>query len=227
MEQNNKQESDKNKPIEIGVDRLNMFYKATGDAMFETYQLLGNEVVDVSGLSKEEIRKMVDNCTKKVKYNPSKMWFDYQALFDKTRDKILGKPNNIEVKHVDFDKDLVATQAVFNDKEVWEGLLNAALDGDLKSQDKILDNINIFYNLNEDDIAYINYLFFITIQIALGDFSTTHYNEYYEEAYDDYIPTYFSMTSLKTKNNEVIKKMNFYAIVRPVLGSIFFDKNFY
>ena len=97
----------------------------------------------------------------------------------------------------------------------------------MKSQDKILDNINIFYNLNEDDIAYINYLFFITIQIALGDFSTTHYNEYYEEAYDDYIPTYFSMTSLKTKNNEVIKKMNFYAIVRPVLGSIFFDKNFY
>ena len=114
MEQNNKQESDKNKSIEIGVDRLNMFYKAMGDAMFETYQLLGNEVVDISGLSKEEIRKMVDNCTKKIKYNPSKMWFDYQALFDKTKNKVFGKTGNIEVKHVDFTKNTIARNGVFD-----------------------------------------------------------------------------------------------------------------
>ena len=89
-----------------------------GDAMYENYILLGDEVVDISGMSKQDIQKMVDNCTRKVQYNPEKMWFDYQALFDKTRNKILGKTDNIKVKYTDFDKNIIAKQAIFDNDEL-------------------------------------------------------------------------------------------------------------
>lgn len=70
-------------------DQLSLKLGSTiGDEMNKIYKLLGNEVLDISGMSKQDIRKMVDNCTRKVIYNPDMMWVDYQALFDKTRNKV-------------------------------------------------------------------------------------------------------------------------------------------
>ena len=68
---------------------------------------------------------MVDNCTRKVKYNPDIMWFDYQALFDKTRNKVFGKTDNIEVKHVDFTKNTIARNGVFDSYEIDTNMLNS------------------------------------------------------------------------------------------------------
>ena len=44
---------------------------------------------------------------------------------------------------------------------------------------------------------------------------------YLELAESDFVPTYFASDSLESKNNELIKNMNFYDITRPVMGSIF------
>ena len=46
-------------------------------------------------------------------YDPEKMWFDYQALFDKTRNRILGLNDNIKVKHTDFKENYLARLVIF------------------------------------------------------------------------------------------------------------------
>ena len=127
---------------------------------------------------------MVDNCTRKVKYNPDIMWFDYQALFDKTRNKVFGKTDNIEVKHVDFTKNTIARNGVFDSYEIDTNMLNKALEGDLKSQInmvnniwkgylKSIDNDNDDNNNNEKDLRRllnINRLYLITVNIALDKY---------------------------------------------------------
>ena len=41
----------------------------------------------------------------RVKYDPEIMWFDYQSLFDKTRNAVLDIDCNFEIKHTDFKYD--------------------------------------------------------------------------------------------------------------------------
>ena len=47
----------------------------------------------------------------------NKMWFDYEALFKKTKSFVLKQDNNIEVDHTDFDKDIVARDCLSDGKE--------------------------------------------------------------------------------------------------------------
>ena len=84
---------------------------------------------------------MVDNCTRQVYYNSEKMWFNYQALFDKTKNKVLGKIDNIKVKHTDFDKNVIAREAMFYNDKVDINLLNEVSDGDLNIQAYIQNNL--------------------------------------------------------------------------------------
>lgn len=42
-------------------------YSTIGDAMFKNDKLFGDEVVFISGMWKQEIQKIVDNYTRKVK----------------------------------------------------------------------------------------------------------------------------------------------------------------
>ena len=203
-----------------------------GDAMYENYKLLDDEVVDISGMSKQDIQKMVDNCTRKVQYNPEKMWFDYQALFDKTRNKILGKTDNIKVKYTDFDKNIIAKQAVFNSDKIDMNMLSKALDGDLNTQFEISNRLYMYstndtISFNDQEIVYINYLYLLTIQIALDEYDFHIYNRYLGHVDYDFLPTYFQKNALQNKNNKLIENMNFYAITRPVMGSIFFNREFY
>ena len=171
---------------------------------------------------------MVDNCTRKVKYNPDIMWFDYQALFDKTRNKVFGKTDNIEVKHVDFTKNTIARNGVFESDEIVTNMLNKALEGDLKNQINMVNNIWKCYLKSIDNdqedlrrLLNINRLYLITVNIALDKYDERTFGYYLELAESDFVPTYFASDSLESKNNELIKNMNFYAITRPVMGSIF------
>ena len=204
------------------------------DGMYNNAQLLGNDIIDISKMSKKDIKKMVDNCSRKVIYNKKYMWFDYQALFDKTRNKLLGKTDNIEVNYVDFEENPIAKEAIFNSDEIDTSLLKNVLNGDLDSIEKIDPIIFQYYWCKKDElsdkdqeIVYINHLYFLTIKIALCEYDEHTYYHYLEHVNSDFLPTYFSSDSLRSKNNKPIEKMNFYAIARPIMGSIFFDRNFY
>ena len=223
-------------------DELSMkIFSTIAYAMDEDHKLFGDEVINISGMSKQEIKNMVDNCTRKVKYNPEKMWIDYQALFDKTRNKVLGKTDDIKVRYVNLEENRIARNGLFYSNKMDMNMFLKALDGDLDTQLIIINNIWNYYlscdeevdNLEEicytemSDLVRKNRLYLISIRIALGKYCESDFNYYYSYANNDYLPTYFSPDFLKNKNNKLIEKMNFYAITRPVMGSHFFDENFY
>ena len=74
---------------------------------------------------------------------------------------------------------------------------------------------------------YLNIVFFFAIKISLGTCCECDWNDYTSSCCHDFVPAYFIKNALQNKNNELIEKMNFYAIVRPILGLIFFDRNYY
>ena len=97
--------------------------KNIGESMFEDRKLFRNEVINIYNLSQAEIKKIVKNCTRKLKYYLEKMWFDYQALFDKARNKILSKEDNIQVRHVDFNENIYARNGVFSGDKIDKDML--------------------------------------------------------------------------------------------------------
>ena len=103
-------------------------------------------------MSKQEIKNMVDNCTRKVKYNPEKMWIDYQALFDKTRNKVLSKTDDIKVRYVNLEENRVARSGLFYNNKMDMNMFLKALDGDLDTQLIIINNIWNYYLSCDEEV---------------------------------------------------------------------------
>ena len=49
------------------------------------------EPIDINDPENDKLILTKKTTDKKVDYKPDRMWFDYQALFDKTRNNILRK----------------------------------------------------------------------------------------------------------------------------------------
>ena len=60
----------------------------------------------------ENLIKVIINAGK------SKMWFDYEALFKKTKSFVLKQDNNIEVDHTDFYKDFVSRDCLSDGEKI-------------------------------------------------------------------------------------------------------------
>ena len=71
----------------------------------------------------------------------NKMWFDYEALFKKTKSFVLKQDNNIEVDHTDFNKDLVARDCLCDGIQNYDYYINNILNGDINIQYIALHNI--------------------------------------------------------------------------------------
>ena len=230
--------------------------KTIADGMVDTGNLLGGHdtLIDIDGFSKKQIKDIANKCTKKLKYNPDKMWFDYQNLFEKARNKVLGISDNIIVKHEDFEKNFIARHALFYSDNIDKNLLKKLLDGDLESIRKLKQNLWIYsdtgeynpycgdwekkeyeYNDNEyKNLARINHDYLFTILFALDKYNEWDYNYYFhgdsggwDGANDKFVPDYFNKGNLIKKDKQFLKNLNFYAITRPIFGGMFFDKNFY
>ena len=85
----------------------------------------GNNILNISrNNSINNIRR--DNNIRRVKYNPDKMWFYYQALFDQTKNWVLLYDLSfrtqdfliIPVDHTDFETNNLAKKALFKDKKM-------------------------------------------------------------------------------------------------------------
>ena len=205
-----------------------------GNSTIETSNLLGNEEVDISNYSEKEIKNMVNNCKRKLLYAPAQMWFDYQALFDKARNKILCTKDNILVRHVDFDKNFHARNAIFSKDKIDKDVLKKILEGDLDCIFSISYNIWKYEENNRGDInfqesenIYKNHLFFLAISVSLGEADEGEFNHYWVHVNPDFVPDYLNFNSLQKKDKKMIENMNFYAIIRPIMGNGFFDKSLY
>jgi len=76
----------------------------------------------------------MNNHPMRIEYDPESMWFDYQALFDQTKNWVLHydspifkKLETILVQHTDFEENTLAKKA-FGDK-INNTLINAACNG--------------------------------------------------------------------------------------------------
>ena len=72
-------------------------------------------------ISRTESTSSISN-PMRIEYDPKNMWFDYQALFDQTKNWVLHYDfkikefEKIPVKHTDFEKNTLAKKALFGDK---------------------------------------------------------------------------------------------------------------
>ena len=90
----------------------------------------------------------------RVEYEPDKMWFDYQALFDKTKSVVLEQNIDIEVKHTAFHHDDLARNAT-GIKNNNSYVLKEVLLGNIDKQCEVLKNMNHYYeNGSYGDVFY-------------------------------------------------------------------------
>ena len=99
-----------------------------------------------------------------VEYDPTKMWFDYQALFDKTKSIVLGQPCDIGVKHTNF-----------YEYPLDKVRLSQILSGDIDAQCNLVNEMKKYINdrifLNEYLSSEIvsNYIYLMCIAVSLCD----------------------------------------------------------
>ena len=174
-----------------------------------------------------QIDDIVLSCKKTVAYDPIKMWFDYNALFNQTKNKIIGNKDSIEVKCADFNKNTIARDVVFgNNQKCDNKLLERVLDGDIKSQCLILNNMLDYLNFEfcrKDNYieqgAIDNYKYLLSIVVTFGEYSSLLQKEYFEFADDEwkYIPTYIKFRTGINRKRHNLDCANFYAVTRPIL----------
>lgn len=121
--------------------------------------------------------KILDDCKSNnnniVDYDEETMWFDYQTLFDKTKNIMLGKNDTTEVKHVDFKKDSFAKKVVFGTSmyddcdEYYESNLYDIENGDVYAQSDAMYNMLDYCKsnefINENSFDYLNYKYMLGI----------------------------------------------------------------
>ncbi|MBR1944460.1 MAG: hypothetical protein IJ848_03220 [Alphaproteobacteria bacterium] len=200
----------------------------SNDWIIDQYKKIENfkkNATYVGNLSlQSEIDDVVLHCTKRVEYNPDEMWFDYQALFDKTKNKILGKKDNIIVRHVNFDKNTIAKDALFSTHKLVDyKLLNNAINGNIDAQHFMLENILDylrFEHCNDENSEVIcNYKYLLSILVTFGNYSSLLKGEYMCFANNNYkyVPIYIRCRSNVYGCEHYSNYTNFYAVARPIV----------
>ena len=174
-----------------------------------------------------QIDDIVLSCKRTVEYNPKKMWFDYNALFNKTKNKIIGKNDSIKVKCVDFNKNTVARNVVFGLNQKCDNkLLEGVLHGDNKYQYLILNNMLDYINFelrrpgnDIEENVIDNYKYLLSIVVTFGEYSSLLQKEYFNFASDEFkiIPIYIKFRSGVHRIYDGLDCANFYAVSRPIL----------
>ncbi|MBR1944287.1 MAG: hypothetical protein IJ848_02325 [Alphaproteobacteria bacterium] len=142
----------------------------------------------------ENIKKQM-NSGPRVEYDPHTMWFDYQALFEKTRNAVLEIKDDIKVEHTEFSENDVARKALFGDSN-YEQTLQKILSGDINAQCDVLcsslydffyDHEYDFYDIGfyDRNILLKNYMYYLGLIVSLSN-NKSFCEEY--EKYASYIP---------------------------------------
>lgn len=131
----------------------------------------------------DDSKKMSTNNSdnnKVVDYDEDTMWFDYQALFDKTKNVVLGQNDESYVNHVDFKKDDLARNSLLLGGYYDNKLITRAINGNIASQYIMMDNCanylfggygaynNISLNSEQESIIDLNYRYLVGIIASLA-----------------------------------------------------------
>ena len=161
-----------------------------------------------------------DNTKKIVEYKSDIMWFDYQALFDKTKSVVLEEDINISVAHTNFETNTLA-KVVLGINSNYDELITHTIGGSIKAQCELFDKIGIYMRdhfIRDKNRYYIinyNYLNMMSIIAVLNDLDNTHAREMYRSRMRcDNIKKDFYMRN--------INKINFYNIITPLINTGFY-----
>ena len=160
--------------------------------------------------------------SQEVPYDEDKMWFDYQALFNKTKNVVLGKQDDTKVAHIGFDKSNLAHNVISSEKK--DEAIDAMLNGEFWAQRKIINIFGHYISCNypEEKIIYgkescrnycildYNYRYLLGIASSLTELGNMIFMEQYS-ILSDGIPIDFD------SNN--ILNMNFHDIMVPLLSN--------
>ena len=149
---------------------------------------------------------------KKVEYNPDEMWFDYQALFNKTKSVVLEQDCDIEVKHTNFESDKFARDAT-SIKNNNSELLNDIISGNAEKQCELLEIMDYYYQNDPVIDVYFSYEIFSKNYLFLLGIAASFCNldDYYEtvrEKIIEYIGYWPDI--LKPRN---VRKTNYYEVM--------------
>ena len=141
----------------------------------------------------------------RVEYDPTKMWLDYQALFDKTKNIVLGQSCDIEVKHTNLYK-----YDYLLDKERLNQILSADIDAqcDLVNEMKQYINERLFLNEYMNSEILSNYIYLMCIPVSLCDLNDRYGIRHYCEKKKGYLPNELSWRDVnKICYYDVVKTM--------------------
>ena len=143
------------------------------------HQTSGSSSLNISRT--ESTNSVMNSHQMRIEYNPENMWFDYQALFDKTRNRILGLNDDIKVRHTDFKANQLARLVVFSnyDDNLIKDYLSEIINGDTTGYLTIVSNFQRAIALRYDGESlvivennlptiYLNYFYFVGIVSSLG-----------------------------------------------------------
>ena len=116
------------------------------------------EHIDINDPENDKLILTKKTIGKKVDYKPDRMWFDYQALFDKTRNNILEIEDEIEVENNASKNELAKKIMSFENSDF---IVEQALLGETWAQDEIMNHIESYvsnnYPRNESALLDKNY----------------------------------------------------------------------
>ncbi len=174
----------------------------------------------------DNTNNMDNNKEKKVPYDPNIMWFDYQALYDKTKSIVLEENTNIKVEHTDFETNTLARTVLGIENKnclvIVDTLsgVDAAQMSLLSKMCKYLDN-NYMSNVNNDCNT-------ATKQYSGKNFYIVHYNyicllaiiassECFGVAKQNYLSLVKDVLQIGKCE---IKSMQYYDVVQPLLNTL-------
>ncbi|MBR1944292.1 MAG: hypothetical protein IJ848_02350 [Alphaproteobacteria bacterium] len=149
---------------------------------------ISNSITENNNFLLNTTKQSVKNCPK-ILYNPHIMWFDYQALFEKTKNIVSGKKDNREVKCDGFYNSELAKQIVLDNNYNSDALINNVLSGNIVSQyfvftkciDWLGENLQNGNNIVNDygtRIVKLNCKFLVGILAALYEHRESIISEY-------------------------------------------------
>ena len=177
-------------------------------------------------MSRTESTNSISNLVR-IEYDPENMWFDYQALFDQTKNWVLHYDfkmqefKTIPVQHTDFEKNTLAKKILFGDK-VNDELVNDICNGFVPAIGKMIDKLFEYIKLekkksNSENLQkmWYNYLLLLAIRVQFL-YGNNEYYEKYTEIAGIYNNSNIIPSNIGREYTSLINDQQFYNIILPI-----------
>ena len=177
-------------------------------------------------ISRTESTNSISNPSR-IEYDPENMWFDYQALFDQTKNWVLHydfkmqELKTIPVQHTDFEQNTLAKKALFGDK-VDNNIINDICEGFVPAIGDMIDKLFKYiqceedkYNNDDRQVMWYNFMFLLAIRVQFSYGNNAYYKKYAEIA-EIYNNSNIIPSNIGREYTSLINDKQFYNVLLPL-----------